>query len=59
LHQFEEQISLGVPEEDEEDMVDERNDVYTAKGFLEVPVTAGTKSQSSLRGGGPPHEDTS
>ncbi len=50
---------MGVPEEDEEDMVDERNDVYTAKGFLEVPVTAGTKSQSSLRGGGPPHEDTS
>jgi hypothetical protein len=34
-------------------MIDERNEVYTAKGgILQVPVTAGTKSQSSLRGGG-------
>ena len=35
-------------------MIDERNDdIYTAKGgALQVPVTAGTKSQSSLRGGG-------
>ena len=29
------------------------DDIYTAKGgALQVPVTAGTKSQSSLRGGG-------
>ena len=34
-------------------LLDERNDIYTAKGgALQVPVTAGTKSQSSLRGGG-------
>lgn len=42
-------------------MMDERNDVYTAKGggmMLQVPpLTAGTKSQSSLRGGGG-REDT-
>jgi hypothetical protein len=36
---------------EEEDEMDERNDVYTAKGGhgLAVPVTV--KSQSSLRGG--------
>ncbi len=36
----------GVAEEEEEDfMIDERNDIYTAKGIgmpLQVPVTAAT-----------------
>ncbi len=40
-------------EQDDDLMIDERNDIYSAKGgALQVPVTAGTKSQSSLRGGG-------
>jgi hypothetical protein len=53
-----EDIFTGVAEEEEQEedfMLDERNDIYTAKGggaTLQVPVTAGTKSQSSLRGGG-------
>ncbi len=46
----------GVAEEEEQEedlLMDERNDIYTAKGSaLQVPVTAGTKSQSSIRGGG-------